>query len=107
MIITVDKVIDSIKQGKLILPHIHKGNVDKIQTINTKNGVYYGVKTGSDDYSTFYAAIRVVDNGNKCIVVLISVDASGFVQFYDNVVGTVNKRYEYKQIHKLGVKAYE
>lgn len=107
MVITIDNVINKIKQGKLDLPHIHKGNVDKIQPINTKNGVYYGVKTGSDDYSTFYAAIRVVDNGNKCIVVLISVDASGFVQFYDNVVGTVNKRYEYKQVHRLGGKAYE
>ena len=107
MVITIDNVINKIKQGKLDLPHIHKSNVDKIQPINTKNGVYYGVKTGSDDYSTFYAAFRVVDGGNKCNVVIISVDDNGFVQFYNNIVGTVNKRYEYKQIHKLGVKAYE
>ena len=107
MVITIDNVIDKIKQGKLDLPHIHQSNVDKVQTINTKNGVYYGVKTGNDDYSTFYAALRVIDNGNKCIVVLISVDDSGFVQFYDNIVGIVNKRYEYKPVHRLGDGAYE
>ena len=107
MVITIDNVINKIKQGKLDLPHIHKGNADKIQSINTRNGVYYGVNIGNDDYSTFYAAFRVVDGGNKCNVVIISVDDNGFVQFYNNIVGTVNKRYEYKQIHKLGVKAYE